>query len=511
MILFKKMAEISGIRRIFLCIALLGFFLCPLYAQQKQKSKVEILNADILKIDRIRYLRKLQGNVRIKQEDISLSCDSALIYDNSNLVEAYSNVSLNQGDTLFLYGDYIRYDGDTKKAEVVDHVRLIDGETQLTTDRLDFDLANDIGYYLNGGVITDKKNRIESREGYYHSKTKNYFYKGNVRIKTPDYEIRSDTLKYDTETNMVYFLGPTEIISDSAYIYCERGWYNMKKDVSRFSVHAFLRTKEHIIRGDTLFYDKNKKYGTGTGHIEMIDTLQQVILCGNQAVYYEEPERSMITDSALFIQFNEGDSLFLHADTLRSFTDSAGYRVLMAYYKVKIYSKDLQGICDSLSYSFSDSVIRMYREPVIWSGGNQLTSRFMKLFSKGQKMDRFEMYDDAMIISKNDSVRYNQIKGKNMFGYFRDNKLYRIDVKGNGQSIYYPEDQGDVIGFDKSECSNIVITVENNKIKKIVMLTAPSGTLDPPPASFTKAERLKGFIRLDNQRPYSREDVFKRK
>ncbi len=508
------MNRISGLKKI---IFLPFFFFLglsvSLTAQQKgKKSRVEILNADILKIDRVRALRKLQGNVRLKHEDILLICDSALVFDKSNVVEAYSNVTLNRGDTLFLYGDYIRYDGDTKKAVVTGNVHLKDKKTDLKTDRLEFDMENNIGYYLTGGVITSEDNRIESREGYYHSNTKEYFYKGNVKVETSDYTITSDTMRYDPDEDITWFYGPTKIISDSVSIFCERGWYNLKKDISKFSVHAFMQTHEHSVRGDTLFYDKHRGYGTADGNVEMLDTVQKVVLYGNKAVYWEKPERSMITDSALFVQYSaEGDSLYLHADTLRSFTDTAGYRMLTAFFGVRIYSKDMQGACDSLSYSFADSVIRMFGSPVLWSGENQMTAKTIYLFTRGRNIDHFEMITDAMIISRYDSVHFNQIKGKNMTGYFRDNHLYRIDVNGNGQSIYYPDDQGEIIGYNKVECSNIIIWVKDNKIRKIVMLKQPSGTLDPPPQTFTEDQKLKGFIWLDARRPRSKRDVFSEK
>jgi len=502
------MKDLTGIRQI--TSGTLIFLMIVYSLSAQRKSRVNILNADELKIDRVHHLRKLRGNVRLKHEDVYMQCDSALVYENSNEVEAYSNVFLNQGDTLFLYGDYLRYNGDTKKAGVTGNVRLQDKQSTLITDRLEFDLQQNLGYYLTGGELKDEKNKIDSREGYYNSKTKDYFYKGDVYVQTPDYKIHADTMKYNAETNIARFYGPTEITGDSMYIYCERGWYNIKDDVSRFSINAFLKTKEHTVKGDTLFYDKKKKYGTGYGHVEMTDTVQKIILSGNRAVYYEEPERTMITDSALFIQIEEEDSLFLHADTLRSFPDSSGkHRILTAFYRVRIYRKDMQGFCDSLSYSFVDSVIRMNGDPVIWSGKNQLTARYMKLYTRNNKMNRIEMYGDAMIISLDDSIHFDQIKGKNMYGYFKDNKLYKIDVIGNGQSIYYPEDQGEIIGFNKAECSNIVIYVEDNKIRKITMLTKPGGTLDPPTSASSNAQRLKGFQWLEALRPQSPLDIFK--
>ena len=498
----------------FLWVFLLTFFFPPLQAQKrkkKQKSKVEILQADELNIDRIRHLKRLEGHVKLKHQEVILSCDSALVYDNSNIVEAYSNVELNQGDTLFLYGDFIRYDGDRRKALVTGHVRLQDQRSQLTTDRLDVDLNTNIGYYLTGGVIEDDSTRIESVRGYYHSDTKDYYFKDSVHITTPQYDILSDSMIYNTETDLTRFSGPTQIIGDSMEIYCEEGWYDRRKETFRFVRNAEIRTAERTVNGDTIYYERHKGYGRVTGHAVMVDTARKVILTGRLAVYYTDPERTLMTGRALFRQYDEnGDTLYMHADTLRSFRDTAGNRIMTAYYGVRIYRKDLQGVCDSLAYSFADSVIRLYTAPVIWSGENQLSADKMDLYAREGLMDHFEMSGNAMIVSRYDSIRYNQIKGKKMYGYFRKNELYRIDVKGNGESIYYPEDQGRLIGMNRSECSNIVIFVENRKIKRIKLLKSPSGTLSPPPAGFTEEQRLKGFKWLNDLRPVSPDDVFRR-
>ena len=497
---------------LFLWLILILAFPPVLHAQRKkkQKNKVEILHADELSLDRPRSLKKLEGNVQLKHQEVILSCDSALVYDNSNVVEAYSNVELNQGDTLFLYGDFIRYDGDARKALVVGNVRLMDQRSRLTTDRLEVDLNTNIGYYLTGGVIEDDSTRIESVRGYYHSDSKNYYFKDSVHITTPQYEIFSDSMIYNTETDLTRFSGPTHIVGDSMDIYCEGGWYNRQQETFRFEKNASISTPERTVRGDTIFYERRTGFGRVTGHAVMIDTTRKVILSGAQAVYQSDPERTLMTGRALFRQYDpNGDTLYLHADTLRSFMDTAGKRVMTAYYGVRIFRKDLQGVCDSLAYSFADSVIRMFVQPVIWSGENQLSSDDMELFTKDEMMDHFEMHGNAMIISRYDSIRFNQIKGKKMFGYFRENELYRIDVNGNGESIYYPEDQGKLIGMNRAECSNIIIFVEERKIKKIKLLKSPTGTLSPPPEGFSEDQRLKGFKWLSGERPAGPWDVFR--
>ena len=203
--------------------------------------------------------------------------------------------------------------------------------------------------------------------------------------------------------------------------------------------------------------------------IRMIaDTNNNIIVLGNYAWYYKEPERFMVTDSAMFIQINRTDSLFLHADTISAITVSDttadGYRLMRAYYGCRIFSKDLQAKCDSLSYSFQDSVIRIYVNPVLWSEENQLTSDSMAIFTKNRQADRMELYNSAFVVSQVDSLRFNQIKGRSLTGYFRENELYKINIDGNGESIYYLVDGDEIMGINTTRCARIEIFVEDGKI-----------------------------------------------
>jgi len=220
----------------------------------------------------------------------------------------------------------------------------------------------------------------------------------------------------------------------------------------------------------------------------------------------------MITDRAIFIQFSNSDSLFLHADTIIAITetDESGdyFRLMRAYYGCRIFSEDLQAKCDSLSYSFQDSVIRFYSSPVLWSEENQLTSDSMAIFTKNQKADRLELYNSAFIVSQVDTGRYNQIKGRSLTGFFRNNELYKIDIKGNGESIYYLLDGEEVAGINQTKCANMEAWVEKGEIREIFEFQGPEGTIDPPEIPLPTTYRLAGFNWFSNLRPKNKEDIF---
>jgi hypothetical protein len=266
--------------------------------------------------------------------------------------------------------------------------------------------------------------------------------------------------------------------------------------------------KHQRLKGDILYYDKKLGKGHAFNNVEATDTTQRIIITGNKAEYIEKPEFMMVTDHAELINYNEKDSLYLHADTLLSIQYGEKDKIIKAYYKVKIFKTDLQGKCDSLSYSTVDSTIRMYYGPVIWSDVNQLTADSIHILTANRNLDMMKLYSTPFIISMVDSSKFNQIKGKNMIGYFRKNQLYKIDVNGNSQTIYYPKDKDEIIGVNKAVSSNLVIFVENKKVKKIKFYPKPEATLYPLDQAPKDELILKGFIWLDKYRPKNEDDIF---
>jgi lipopolysaccharide export system protein LptA len=479
-------------------------------AMSQKVTRIEILNSDSMEKDEeqvnaIKYI----GNVIFRHEDAIMHCDSAYLFTEKNLVNAFHNIHIEQGDTLDLYGDFLTYDGNNKLAQITGNVKLIDKETTLTTNNLDYNLQNNTGYYTNGGKIKNGDNNLESGTGFYYTKQKLFHFRDSVIIHNPDYTIYADTLKYHTITEIAYFLGPTEIISKDNYIYCENGWYDTKKNISQFNENAYLTTKGQYLRGDSLYYERETGLGKAFDNVELFDSTQNIILKGQHAIYQEKPEYALLTDSAQFMQISDNDTLYVHADTLESVLDTTGlYKILKGYHKVKIFRADIQGKCDSLAYLESDSVFRLFGEPVLWSEENQLTADQIDLHLANKKLHYIDLLTSAFIISQEDTVRYNQIKGKNMKGYFVNNKLVRIDVRGNGQTIYYAKDGADLIGINRAESSDIIIYLKDNKPDRINLILSPKATLYPPDGKEEFEKILKGFKWLEQYRPVSKTDIF---
>ena len=504
--------------RYLLSVMLLLFLVPAVDSQQKKivKRRIELIYADsdIIITDKSgREVHHIVGSVHLKHNEITMKCDSAHFVPELDQVTAFNKIHIEQGDTLDLYGNYLFYDGKSEIALVRDDVELVDKETHLFTDAIDYDVRNKIARYNNRGRITNADNTLTSIHGVYYVSEKLFHFKDSVKIVNPDYIMTADTMDYNTHTETSFFTGPTELNGDSLYLYCEKGWYDTKNEITSVWKNALIDNRKQIINGDSLFFNDSTGYGEAYRNVVIQDTTNKIVIEGNYAWYYKQPEKFLVTDRAVFIQVSENDSLFMHADTISAITvsdtSSISYRLMRAFYGCRIYGKDLQAKCDSLSYSFRDSVIRFYKAPVIWSEENQLTAAdSMAIFTKNRKAERLELYNSAFITSQVDSIRFNQIKGRSLTGYFKDNQLNKVDIRGNGESIYYLVERDRIAGVNHSKCARIEATVENGKVSVITDIGTPEGFIDPPDEKKPKDLKLEGFSWLDSLRPKNKAGIF---
>ncbi|MGB1317018.1 MAG: OstA-like protein, partial [Flavobacteriales bacterium] len=350
------------------------------FAQDEPKKKrIELRNAEVLEYDESlgTKARRLIGNVIFEHEGALMYCDSAYLYED-NSMDAFANVRINKGDSIKMWCDELNYNGNTEYAKAKRNVRLEDREMTLTSEKLDYNMATEQAWYNTGGTIVDSKNTLTSIVGYYYSTIEEMFFKDSVKLVNKQYTLTCDTLRYNTNTEVAFFLGPTEIVSDENTINCVFGWYDTDLDIAQFSNEATVFSTDQSIKGDSLYYNKRHGYGLALGNVVVADTSQNIILTGERAKYHEVGDMVLLTDSAVMIQDMGADSLFLHADTLLSINDTIiDRRILFAYHHAKFFKPDMRGKCDSLVYSYADSTIRLYRDPILWSDENQLTADSM--------------------------------------------------------------------------------------------------------------------------------------
>lgn len=505
----------------FLCICII--LLCSLasWAQSEEKSdtikktRINIIHADKLYRDpSISTAQILKGNVLFEHQGTFMNCDSALLFMETNSFEAYSNIKVNQGDTITITGDSLQYFGETKLALLRGNIFMKDKDLELNTSALDYDMNTGVGTYTNGATIisSENENKLVSNIGTYDSKTSTLFFKDSVKLTNPEYTIDSDTLVYDTEYEISYFHGPTYIRSKENLIYCEHGWYDSQHEESSFWQNAYIDTKEQKLEGDSIYYNRNEGIGEAFCNVQITDTTNKIIINGDYAYYNEEADSSLITGHALFTQFEAQDTLYMRADTLTIKMDSIDsltqHQALKAFYHVLIYKNDLQAKCDSLVYNDADSLMKFFGDPIIWSEQNQLSGEFIQLKTNDGKIENLLIEKLAFIISEVDTVNFNQIKGKKITGKFTNNELTRVFVEGNGETIYFMgEDKKPVTDMNQSICSNIVISLVQSEIQEIKFLTAPSAEMKPLKSIQDADKKLAGFKWEIENRPLSKEDL----
>jgi lipopolysaccharide export system protein LptA len=497
---------------IFLLIAGLFLLAAPIQQDEKQPARVKIIQADELRFERRdgQDIRRLIGNVILEHDEVLMYCDSAHMRETRNSFEAFSRVKINSGDTLFLYGNYLRYNGNTRLAEMFYNVRLVDESMVLTTEQLNYDRNTGIAYYERDGKIVDEENVLTSRSGYYKTEEKRAHFRENVVLVNPEYVMRSDTLVYHTETRVSDFYGPTEIDADETFIYCENGWYDTKNDNAQFNENARIVKGEHTITGDSLYFDRKIDFAKAFLNVTIIDTVQNVILKGDYGEYYKKAGYSFMTETPYAIFIDNSDSLYLHADTIHAhFTKDQEIETVKAFYRAKYFRSDLQGACDSLVYKMNDSLIVMYYNPVIWTGENQLSADSIHVKTKEESIETLTLFNNAFIVNRSGVEQYNQVKGRTMTGFFNDGKLDFINVNGNAQTIYYvKEDDGHLIGINKALASRMRIEIEDSQIRRIFYFEQPEGALSPEKDIAPAMRILTGFSWLDEKRPKTWTDIF---
>ncbi len=499
-----------SIKRFFIlaCFGISGFMLLS----ADEPTRIELVESDSMMFDRRigEDVRRLIGNVHFRHEETNMFCDSAYLFSATNSIRAYGNIFIEVSDTVSIFGDELYYNGNTRKAELTGNVEMIDNQMTLTTGHLLYDMNSNTAKYVNGGRIVDAENDLTSIWGFYYADDKHFFFKDSVKLVNPEYVMRSDTLKYNTLNEVAYFFGPTTIISDENSIYCENGWYDTRNDISRFSKNAFLTNNEQSLTGDSLFYDRNKGFGRAERNIQVRDSVQNTLITGHLAEHFEKEGLSVVTKEAMLIIIEETDSLFMHADTLKStYDEDKDERIVFAYHRGRFFRDDLQGQSDSIVYNFADSTIYLFHNPVVWSDEHQLTARRMEIKTSDNRVESARLFDAAFIISQEDTLGFNQVKGRKLVGHFRENELRQIDVFGNGETLYYVrEEDGSMVGINKALASDIIIFVEDRQVTGIRFLQNPDANLFPPEEISREERLLRDFHWLEDIRPRSKADIF---
>ncbi|WP_165434895.1 OstA-like protein [Pseudobacter ginsenosidimutans] len=632
---------------------------------------VEWLNSEKFRFEKKDSVTELNiwvGNVIVKQNNTTFYCDSAIFNKRTRTLEAFGNVHINDADSVHTYSQYLLYYIDTRIANLKKKVKLTDGKITLHTEELRYDANEKIGDYYNGGRVENGKTVLTSKEGTYYGEMKDVYFKKDVVLKDPGSTLRSDSLLYNTETEIATFITKTTITDTTdKNIVTREGTYDVKNRKAYFSGRPIItdaRARTRIVANQI---DRNDETGisTLTGNAVYIDSAQGVSVLANYIRANGKEGTFFATRQPLMILKQESDSIYIAADTLFSgrlsklqhdldsiaavnarrdsllkleaarkkavrdstaltqinvrkdtekdsvlvpapnlmdsavaaVTDSATKRIplkdtsanqdthvqrlramadstlaaatadtgvkappdtalaaqatkpppsvtaptkevavtkpptkkpanpvvindttnandstdryFQAYHNVRIFSDSLQAVSDSLFYSGKDSIFRLFTDPIVWSGDNQLTGDTIFLYTKNKKADKLFVWENALAVNKTGIDMYNQLKGNRLTGMFIDGTLDYMRAKGNAESVYWVKDEDSaLVGVNNVNGDIIDLRFLNKELDKVVVISEPKGVMLPVSQASEQEKFLRNFKWREARRPKTKFELF---
>jgi len=709
----------------------------------QKKSKVLLVSSSRsqgVKVNGVDLIKVYDGLWR--QDFSTMRSDSAYFHQDQNSFDAFGHVVIHQGDTLNIYADKLHYDGNTKIADLTDNVVMLDKDARLTTNHFTYSTATRIGTYVDGGKIVDKTNTLTSVNGYYFAGSHDAYFKNNVVCITTDARIVTDTMRYNSQSKINYFYGPSHIYGkkDKDTLDTDFGTYDTNTEQAFFTKNNMYRQGTKSLKGDTLFYDRLKGEGRAVKHVVFNDNEQKATIFGGLGTYTKANDLTIVTRDPYIIMVTEEkdttktdslkklpaqktadslskiiasknpknktgkpavqgikppanttllqqkmidsasrrltmpvidsfskklpkvnadsisktatqlnkkldkgtqnkiraaiknlpagkpdtgklkmpsipigkkdtsrmkhDSIYMSADTIETrlptfkelvhiqelerlshikdttkrapaiiykkqpkyiemvkakwprdtsyyhteyfgpppkitpkkekaaakttpkknvkadsifytpkvvLNDTTHVRIIMAFHNAKIFKSDLQAVADSIFYSSSDSTIRCYSKPMVWTEGSQLSGDTINLMMRNKKLDKMDMFPNSFIVNieKSDSTHFNQVGGKKMRGFFRNDKLNRVYIDGNAETIYFVRDSATnkVTNLQRSFSSRIWVMLENNEATRVGEITKTENRVIPMTKVKDDEKILKNFVWKPKDRPVSKESI----
>ncbi|WP_460574270.1 OstA-like protein [Flavobacterium koreense] len=454
----------------------------------------------------------LTGNVRLSHDGATMTCNKAYYYQKENYIKAFGDVQMVQGDTLYLNSKYAEYNGNIKKAFAAGNVVMTSPESTMTTDTIHFDRNTQEAYFNSNGTIVNKNNTLKSKAGRYYLKEKKYQFLSAVELKNAEYTIKTNHLDYKTTQGNSDLKGPSTIVSKETFIYTENGHYNSKNNTGHFLQKSYIKYKDRLIEGDSLYYDRKIEYASGTNNVKITDSINKAIIKGHYGEVFKQKDSVYMTKHASIRYKVENDSMFVHAKKLY-LTGKTGERIVRGQKNVRFFKTDLSGKCDSIHSDQKRALTQLIGKPILWNFENQLTGDVMHLIgdNKTEKLDSLKVLNNTFIISK-DTIGdgFNQIKGLNLYGKFLENKLHEVDVIKNTEVVYYMRnDKNELIGINKNVSSKInMIMDDKSKVETITFFNNVDGDIYPEKDLPENARKLRGFVWRGDERIKTKEDIF---
>ena len=505
-------------KQILFFLFFISFFAISYAQEQEQNNRIKIENADF--VDRneneISGAIVFTGNVKAIHNGVTINCNKVYLFDKENYLKAFGNVRINQGDSLALNSRYAEYDGSKELAFATGDVFLRSPESTLTTDTIYFDKKNQLAFYNSYGTIVNKENTLKSKSGRYYLQSKKYQFNTKVVVINPKAKIETNHLDYYENSGHAYVFGPSTITNQGNVIYTENGFYDTKNNTGKLLKNSKITYDNKIIEGDDLYYDQSRNFSRAINNVKITDTINNMVAKGHYAEMWRDSQTRkdsiILTKRAVVITKVENDSLYMHGKKILV-TGPPEDRTIRAFNNVRFYKTDMSGKCDSIHSNNKTALTQLIGRPVIWNGENQMTGDVMHLIGNNttEQLDSLKVLNNAFLVQKDTISQngYNQIKGQNLYGKFKDNALSEVDIIKNTEVIYYMRSEdNELIGIDKKVCSKINMGIVNNQIDTVTAFNSVESNLYPEDEFPENARKLRGFIWRGDERIKSKDNIF---
>ncbi len=531
---------------------------------------IHILNNRVLtftKTDSGEYFRFI-GDVIMQQGTDTLYCDSLIQNKTTNILSAYGHVKVAQAGGTQGTCDFLKYASQTKLALMTGDVHLTDGKNKLWCEELTYNLGTKVGVYENNGTLTADSTFVKSQKGIYNVNTKDARFTGNVVVADPGYYTSSEDMGYNTESKLTHFYAQSVVTGDSGrtIIQTTGGMYDSKLGLAAFDTHSSIWYDGYYIEGDTLHYNKQTGYGYVYGNVVGMDTAHQSKMFCGKTTYNRKKRIMWAWEKPILQTVKDKDTTYMRADTFYSapmpipdtvkladtsviksvtivkkearkkeqktakakgnkppvvapvavvdtgWADTTAPLFFTGFHNVRIFSDSMQGVCDSIVYTQSDSTIRMIGKPILWSGKSQVTGDTVCILLDSNKVKYVYVPNNAFVVSLAAPVKaelYNQVQGKTLKAFFKNNDITHLIVMPEAEAIYYPkDDSGRYLGVSQASSEKMSVFFNNREMKKIKLEVDVKQTLTPLEKADLPNMRLSRFKWLDAKRPKTKEELF---
>lgn len=465
-----------------------SFFNTPQNAPQGEK--VRLIHADFFDKNPNKYNGNpfFSGNVQFSHQGSVLNADEVIFYEEQNFVKAVGNVRLQNADGSVITSGEMEYDGNTQKGIARKNVVLTDPTQTIKTETMYYDKVSNKAYFNTGGTISDASNVMYTKSATYDLNSRMIDFTGNVKIDNPEYTVEGTNIKQNQLTNTATFNGATTITNKknpSNYVFTEQGTYNMNSKEVYLNKNSRIHYNGKILTGDKMYMNQITGFGKANGNVLLRDPKEKRFIRGGYGEIYEKKDSAMITDKPYAVKILEKDSMYFSAERFLTYqkidkeNPIEKKSFLRAYKKARMFKTNIQVRADSLSFNETDGIMHLFGKPIAWSGEKQVTGDKIEAYFDTEKeyIDSLKVIGNAFAISKADSLNlkdeFNQVKGKLMTVYYKENDIKLAKVIGNAQAITYADDQNEKtkeverIGIALSTCGTIEADFEDRKVQII--------------------------------------------